>query len=144
MPACSRIADAKITSSSARYLVDKFPESPAPRFGERRAVSKLARRIEVDDSTATVGHRVDGVNRPARKGTVDQRQRITAFNVAGFQHAQIPAGAAALQDQLRHVETTPAASELPARRARLRNLNYGGSNAIRVADRDVMFALLFD
>ena len=67
-----------------------------------------------------------------------------AFNVARLQHPQVPSGAAALHDQLRHVEAIPAASELPARRARLRDLHDRRADAERVADGNVRFALSLD
>src|SRR5262245_20523601 len=144
MPAFSRSAAANSTSSSARYLFDKSSESSAPRFGERGTVRQLARRFHVGRTTTAIGRRVHRVDRPARKGPVDERQRVATLDVACFDDAKIPTRTAGLQDELRHVESIPTPPELPARRTRLRDLHHRAADAIRVADRDIRFRVPFD
>ena len=71
-------------------------------------------------------------------------QHIAAFDVAGLDHAKIPARAAAVHHELRHIETLPPAAELPARRARLRDLHHRCADLKGVAYRDLRLGLSFD
>ena len=104
-------------SAARRFAQGEPPGSSASsaQRGARDTSSRLPPRLYATALTASIVQ--------TRERPLDKRQRIAAFDVAGFQHAKIPAGAAALHDELRHIEAIPAAAELPARRARLRDLH---------------------
>src|SRR6476659_8206414 len=85
-PARSRSADAKSTSTSARYLFNKISEFSAPGFGKGGAVRELPHDVDVRRASAAVRRGVDGVHGQMRVRTLDDRQHIAAFHVAGLDH----------------------------------------------------------
>ena len=78
-------------------------------------------------------------NGPFGQRPVDKRQRITGFCLTFFDNAVIPAGTPFTDHhggQLGPIKTIPL---LPARLARLTNLNKDGPEPEPIADADIVF-----